>query len=312
MKTCVKLTFNPLADMNYQKTSFRQIIYHTLIIIFLSAPLLSFSQKYTKGEDKVAKNKSWCFQINTGVAFANKYQANFYNGSDANQNNISYIFKNPTWYNEIHRVLNDTFNLMELPTNMKYSPAFCVGFGLKKKFTNHFGVFGNFNFSRFKALDAFTMKIGNKPSGYTFDNIKTYPIWGKEDRINIDLGVSMEIKLVKQIYGFVEVGFNINNTRVKENKISIESLEYSLINIYANQTYVPNTALQEYQIKEGGLGIGAFISPGFEFRFYDNVAVQILGSFYWTKVNMMHYDVYKPQYNAILRFVFSTSAEKVI
>ena len=312
MKTFYNLNLTKHTFKNLNNLNFPKFLINLLLLVLLVAPISSFSQKYSKGEDKVPKNKSWCFSINTGVAFANKYQANFYNGSSGNQNTINYVLGNKYWNQEIRRLVQDTFNLRELPTNMKYSPAFCVGFGIKKKFNNNFGVFGNFNFSRFKALDAFTMTIGNYPVGYSFPNIKTYAIWGKEDRTNIDLGVSMELKLVKQIYALVEVGFNINSTRVKENKIAIESATYTLIDIYANNPYTPNTNMQEYQIKEGGLGIGAFVSPGFEFRFNQNVAVQLLGSFYWTRINLMHYDAYKPQYNVMLRFVFSTSADKVI
>ena len=93
---------------------------------------------------------------------------------------------------------------------------------------------------------------------------------------------------------------------VKENGIAIESLQYSIINIYGTQGFIPNTQQQEYKIKEGGLGLGLFLSPGVEFTFNENVAVDLLGSIYWTKINLMHYSTFRPQYNVMLRFVFST------
>lgn len=286
-------------------------IKNILLVLLLLIPIVSFSQKKHRSHDddeETSQNNSWSFSINTGVAFANKYHANFYNGAEGNQNQISYVLDNHYWKQEIQRVFNDTVSLYGMPTDMHYQPAFCVGFALKKKFTDHVGMFAQFNFSRFKAVDAFTLKIGATPIGSTTNiNLRNYPIWGKEDRINIDLGVSGEVKLANKIYGILEGGFNINNTRVKENKISIEYLEYSLINIYANQGYVPNVPLQEYNIKEGGLGIGAFLSPGVEFRFNENVAVDILGSVYWSRINLMHYNVFRPSYNVMLRFVFSTN-----
>jgi hypothetical protein len=282
-----------------------------LLMVFLSVPLASFSQKHHKGneDDEIPKNKSWSFSINTGVMFASKYHANFYNGAEGNQNEISYILDNQYIRNSIRNAINDTFALYGMPTDMKYQPAFCVGFSIKKKFNNHIGAFAQFNFSRLKTTDVFTLKLGATPPGTTTNlRLINCPIWGKEDRINIDLGVSGEIKLADKIYGFLEGGLNINNTRVKQNMIAIDPVgEFSIINVYGNQQWVPNTQLQEYPIKEGGLGIGAFLSPGFEFRFNDNAAVDLLGSVYYSKINLMHYSAFGLHYNVMIRFVFSTS-----
>jgi hypothetical protein len=298
---------NPI--MNRVTWSYKILLINLFVICLLLIPSLTFSQKHHKSDEdnEIPKNKSWSFSINTGAAFASKYHANFYNGAEGNQNEIKFILGNYYLNQEIQRAVNDTFTLVGMPTNMKYQPAFAVGFTIKKKFNDHFGAFAQFNFSRLKAVDAFTLKIGSTPTGTMFPNTKNYPIWGKEDRINIDLGVSGEIKLANKIYGFLEGGFNINNTRVKENSIAIEDLQYSIINVYANQTYVPGTQMQEYPIKEGGLGIGAFLSPGIEFRFNENVAVDLLGSVYYSKINLMHYSTFGLHYNAMIRFVFSTS-----
>jgi len=292
--------------------SFTFFIKEFLVLSILLVPVYSFCQKHHNSDEdnEIPRNRSWSFSINTGMAFANKYQANFYNGAEGNQNTLSYVLGNQYWSQDIRRLVRDTFSLAGMPTNMKYNPAFCVGFSIKKKFNNHVGAFVQFNFSRFKANDVFTLKVGATPSGtVTNENLRNYPIWGKEDRINIDLGVSGELAFAKNISGFLEGGLNINNTKVKENAISIEGTDFNLINVYANQNYVPNVALQEYQVKEGGLGLGMFVSPGIEFKFNDNVAIDLLGSVYWTKINLMHYNAFRPQYNFMIRFVFSTSVE---
>jgi hypothetical protein len=296
--------------MSKSTSYFRFIVFNIMTICLFLIPLVTFSQKHHKNDEdnEIPKNRSWSFSINTGVAFANKYHANFYNGAKGNQNELSYVFDNKYWNQEIRRAVNDTFSLYGMPTNMRYDPAFCVGFSIKKKFNNHVGAFAQFNFSRLKAHDVFTLKIGATPLGSTTNvNLRNYSIWGKEDRINIDLGVSGEIALAKMIGGFLEGGLNINNTRVRDNGIIIESLEYSIVNVYGNQGYIPNTQQQEYKIKEGGLGIGLFLSPGVEFKFNDNVAVDVLGTVYWSKINLMHYASFKPSYNFMLRFVFATS-----
>ena len=266
--------------------------------------------KEQNDEEPVKQNHAWSFGINCGAAFANRYQANFYDGADGNQNTISYILGNPYYVADIHRALNDTFSLYGMPSKMKYSPSFAVGFIFKKNINNHLGVFAQFNYSKFTAEDQFTLKIGATPVGSAFPNLENYAIWGKEERINIDLGVSGEMYFAPKIYGFLEGGFNLNNTRVIENKISIAGTDYSLINIYGNQPYIPNTQLQEYTVHEGGIGLGAFISPGVKFKFNDNVAIDVFGSLYWVKINLMHYKEFKPLFSLSLRFMFSTEFYK--
>jgi len=272
-------------------------------MFFVPSGAWAFS--YISKDDSIKQNKAWSFGINCGAAFANKYQANFYNGADGNQNEINYIFGNQYHLYEIRQVINDTFSLAGMPTAMRYKPSFCVGMYIKKNFNNHFGAFIQFNYSKFTTRDVFTMKIGATPSSQSFDSLMNYPIWGSEDRINIDIGGSYEFPIDDKIFGFVEAGFNLNNVKVRENKISIENLEYSLINIYANQPYIPNTQLQEYPVREGGIGLGAFISPGVKFKFSDHVAVDLLGSLYWSKINLMHYNTFRLHYNVMLRFEFS-------
>jgi hypothetical protein len=284
---------------------FSKIIIILFAVLFFNLNSL-FAQKQKEAEDSVKQNRAWSFGINCGAMFANRYQANFYDGAAGNQNTIGYILDNPYYNADIHRALNDTFALYGMPTKMKYNPTFAVGFILKKNINNHLGVFAQFNYSKLTAQDQFTLKIGATPVGSAFPNLQNYSIWGKEERINIDIGVSGEMYFAPKIYGFLEGGFNLNNTRVLENKIAIGTLEYSIINIYGNQQYIPNTQLQEYAVHEGGLGIGGFLSPGVKFKFNDNVAIDVFGSLYWAKINLMDYNLFKPQFSLSLRFMFST------
>jgi len=286
-------------------------IYSSCIIVLFLTANCHASGIHVNG-DSTVQNKAWSFGINCGAAFANKYQANFYNGAEGNENELSLIInpdpqkQNPYYYNEIRQVINDTFSIYGMPTGMKYKPAFCVGMYIKKNINNHFGAFIQFNYSKFTAEDLFTLKIGATSPTQAFPNLKNYVIWGKEDRINIDIGGSYEFPLDEKIFGFVEVGFNLNNTKVRENKIAIETLEYSIVNIYGNTPYIPSTQLQEYPVRQGGIGLGAFMSPGVKFVFSEHVAVDLLGSIYWAKINLMHYNTFRLHYNVMLRFVFSS------
>jgi len=282
-----------------------KIFVFSLFAIFFSF-MSDYVSAYNAKDDTITQNRAWSFGINCGAAFANKYHASFYSGAAGNENTLSYILDNKYHYDEIRQVINDTFSLFSMPAQMKYKPAFCVGFYVKKNLNNHLGIFMQFNHSRFTTEGAFALKIGATSSSQTFDSTLTCPVWGSEDRINIDIGVDYEFPFDEKISGFVEAGFNLNNTKVRENKIAIQTREYSIINVYLDQQYIPNTQLQEYPVRQGGIGLGAFLSPGIRFRFSEHLGLDLLGTIYWSKINLKHYAVFRPHYNVMIRFLFSS------
>jgi hypothetical protein len=249
-------------------------------------------------------NSGFSFGINMGAYFANKYNGNFYNGADGNVDSMGLVFNNYYYIQDIQRALNDTFRLLELPMEMAYQPALQFGFYVKYSFSNQLGVFMQFNYAKLKAKDVFTVGLGPEHTYLSQDDIVTYPIWGTEERIYIDLGVSKTFETSKTIQVFVEGGLNINNTRVKEHKIAIANLEYSLINIYGDSPYVPNTQMQTYETRLGGLGVGAFASGGLRFLFSNKISLDPGFAFYWTKTNLEGYPAYHPQYTVFLRLCF--------
>ena len=244
------------------------------------------------------------FGLNIGALWANKYQANFYNGASGNVDSIGLVFNNYYYREDIRRELNDTFRLLELPTEMRYKATYQIGFYIRYNFVRNSGIFIQFNYAKLEAKDFFTMGIGGTPQYLTFDNIQLFPIWGKEERIYIDIGGSQTFPLDKVLGLYMEAGLNINNTRVLENKIAIGSLEYSLINIYGTTPYIPNTQMQTYQVHLGGLGIGAFLSAGLRANFDKNISLDLGGTFHWNNANLEGYERYRPHAGAYLRLCF--------
>ncbi len=256
--------------------------------------------------DSVKLNSGFSFGINMGAYFANGFHGNFYNGAAGNVDSIGLIFGNYYYTQDIRKELQDTFRLLELPTAMKYQPAMQFGFYVKYSFDRQLGVFLQFNYAKLKAKDVFTLGVGPEASYLTFDDIRTYPIWGTEERIYIDLGVSKTFETSKNVQVFLEGGLNINNTRIKEHKIQIGSLEYSLINIYGDSPYIPNTQMQTYETRLGGLGIGAFATTGLRFVFNDKISLDPGFSFYWSKANLEGYSAYRPHYAVFVRLCYQS------
>ncbi|MCF8296885.1 MAG: hypothetical protein K9J13_05000 [Saprospiraceae bacterium] len=286
---------------------------------FISTIIFSvflFSISYSQIEPRFDENYSsspmeWQFGMNFGFYFANKATANYYNGSDKNENKIQYILGNKYRRDEITRELNvvDSFALKELPTQMKYAPAVMVGFYTRGELSKTLGIVFQFNFQNLKTTDYFTIER-DPPIGYLREpDLILCPIYGEEKRINIDVGISKIFRPKEKVQIFVEGGFNMNNTKVVASKIQIENLEYSLVNVYLNQNYVPNSNLQEYTINQGGIGFGTFLSSGVKLNFSDAISVDPGATLYWKSIHLEGYDYTKLHYSLYVRMIFKLSFE---
>ncbi|MBC8147876.1 MAG: hypothetical protein H8E98_07835, partial [Bacteroidetes bacterium] len=233
-----------------------------------------------------------------------------YNGSDLNENKIQFILGNKYWREDINRELNvnDTFILQELPAQMKYDPAVLIGFYARGEMSKTLGIILQFNYQNLKTTDFFTINID--PVIYlTEPDLRLYTIYGSEKRINIDVGISKIFRPKEKTQIFIEGGFNLNNTKVVESKIQIENLEYSLVNVYLNQNYVPNSNLQEYAINQGGIGFGTFLSSGVKLNFSDAISIDPGATLYWKSIHLEGYDYTKLHYSFYVRMIFKLSFE---
>lgn len=286
------------------------------LLFFISLTLytsISASRPYNSSLDPETKRmlegpKGWEFSGNFGAYWGNKYQASFYSGAKTNINNIDYVLSNKYWNDEIKNTLmttvnRDSFMLSELPTNLKYSSTMHVGFSGRYNFNPEWALNMEFNFTKLTAKDFFTLEVF--PS---FDNEShsylRYPIWGIETRMNIQTGVIHTFNKGKRIRPFFEIGAVFTNTVVKESKISIENSEYNLINIYSGN-YVPNSNIQEYQIRQGGISVGGYTSGGVKYALTNFVSLELLASYYYNQIKLENYEAYKSHYALMFRLVLS-------
>lgn len=276
-----------------------KILFSGFVAIFLSLDLIA--QK----EEIQPQNGFgyWDLGLNFGLYLPSNYNAGFYDGSNINVNKTSYIFGNKYWYEDIKRELNssDTIFVRELPTNMRYTPAFQVGLYFRRTFDNYFGISLQFDYSKLTAADKFTVEVD---PGFIAQepDIRIFDIWGIEQRVNIDLLVSRYFKLKNPMFiPFFEGGLNISSTRVKENKIRLETLEYSLVDVYLSGSFVPGTAQNQYVIQQGGMGLGLSAALGVKLKFNDQVSVDPGFRIYYQKIKLEGYELMKPAYTVFIR-----------
>jgi len=269
-------------------------------------PKTSHSLKNDEEGNEEKKFTRFEFGINLGTYFADKYTANYYNGSDQNVNKLSYVWSNIYWYREIALALqsSDTVIIRGLPTNMRYSVALNGGFFFRYNFLRNWGIFLDANYVKLKTSDAVTVEVD--PATYLREpDLRILDIRGTEYRINMDLGIHRRIGIPKSIMNiFIQAAFNLNYTRVMSSSINVINQDYSLINIY-NQNYVPNSNIQENQVIQGGVGWGVKSGGGIGFNFSDQLGMELGFSVYYVTVNLEGYQKFNPSYEIYLRFLLS-------
>ncbi|HTX89079.1 MAG TPA: hypothetical protein VMC08_08825 [Bacteroidales bacterium] len=266
------------------------------------------AQKNKKGSDEEKeKITRWEFGLNFGAYFANPYTASYYNGSEGNVNRISFVMTNKYWYQEIAQLLQstDTVVVKEYPGNMHYTPAITGGLYFRFNFSRHWGIFLQMDYVQLKTDGQFTVQVD---SAYYLTNpdIRLFGIHGREQRVNFDLGAHCRFPVYRNKMNlFLEGGMNFNYTGVMKSYIDFYGKEYSIINIYGNQTYVPNTDIQSNPTNQGGFGYGFLAGGGIGFTFTPQIGLELGGTMNYITVNLEGYREFRPSGVIYLRFILS-------
>jgi hypothetical protein len=297
------------------KPQFHFILVPVAFVLLTSTPLYAQEKKDKSGKKEMNRNikekdedeepvTSWQFGLDFGMYVANNAPANFYNGSETNVNRLSYVMTNKYWYQNIKNALkaSDTVIVNGIPSRMTYKIALMGGLFIRFNFNKRNGLCLQANYAQLKADNAITVLVD--PRTYlTVPDLRNYPIEGVEYRVMMDLIYQRTFVLKSKINFFVQAGPAFNYTRVTKSSVFFEGTEYSLINIYGNQYYVPNTSLQENQVIEGGLGYGLMFGGGAGFPLTDYFAIEPGFYFHYNNVALQGYNQYGLSFGLYLRIL---------
>lgn len=259
-----------------------------------------------EGEDD--KYKGMSFGLNLGTYFASKKTANFYNGSlgasllDQENGVRAYTIAERLTYPMIsyadrNYILTlpragvpqtaSDFSLPydTYPTNMRYTPAFYVGFQMKYNFNRDNALVFNINGVKLKAADLFTIQFyGTTPVQNGNGDIRTFTIVGKEQRLNMNLGYRTGVEMSDNVNWYFQGGGSMLMTQVQKNQIVIGDRTYDLFMGFNGQG-VQSTNYQP----RSGVGFGYYLSTGLEFYFNDKYGLDIGLGFSHDKMKMIDY-----------------------
>lgn len=240
-----------------------------------------------------------------GSYFANKYTAGMYDGYgfdiDGHKNNWENSLMNQKinmeyggygyagQEDQIAKELNVdyhtwSFDASDMPTNMRYSPAFAVGLNCIYSVDEKNSILLN--------IDAIKLKIGGnftiiKPyqtgtSVIGDDRIKTFSIVGGEQRMLFQFGYQRIFGDNEKINFFAEGGLHLTLTKFDKNEILINNLKIDLLSYY-NQTVYSSALLFKKPI---GTGWGVFAGCGANITINPKFTIQLLYSPTYEKINI--------------------------
>ncbi len=250
----------------------------------------------------------WQVGLSTGFFIPSPHSASFYNGKEGNENTIGYILKNKYYYEEVFSLLeaSDTFLLQNLPSDMRYNNSMMVGFTFRNKYRKDFSWYFSIRQVRLKAADFYTLEVDPLKHIATEPDIRRFMIWGEEDRHHFDFGVTWEFdSKLTGFYPSFDLGVTVTNAKVKTHKIFVNEREFSLINVYGNQPYVPGSGQQTFMVEQGGIGFGGFVTAGG--RYYINSSFSLDPSVQ-LYVNTIHLKPYQqPRLHILFNLTFSVN-----
>ena len=256
--------------------------------------------------DYTKDGRGWVFGLNVGVYYPSKATAAYYNGKSSNKNNVDYVMSNYYWYQDIFHALgaHDSISVAGLPENMHYKLALQPGIYAQYCFNSTLALMVEFNYMKLKTDDVITFEV-DPPQEYLGNpDLRLYPMRGVEERIYADIGLKRTYPKTDKLSYYVMGGLNINSTQVKKSSFYVEEVEYSMINVYLDGSYVPNGNTQAYNVYQGGIGVGMFAGAGTALTFANSIVIETGITAHWLMVKLEDYQNMNPGIGAYIRFMY--------
>ena len=228
-----------------------------------------------------------------GTYFPNKNSVDVYDGYGYDGNGNKQSFSESLMYQKIVRendpqygftdriaaelgVISDNWRFEDdsfMPTNLKYNTAFLFGLALHYGLNKKQAIIANLNFSKLRVVGNFTIETYNSSTQTSLDWTRNqFALVGREQRLMIQLGYSQILGNNEKGNFFIEGGLCLNNAKVEENFIQINSLEIDLTYFDQNIQGLPNIYYEHYT----GWGFGGFAGFGLNLTMNPKYTIQFL------------------------------------
>ncbi|MDD4209295.1 MAG: hypothetical protein PHI52_03050 [Bacteroidales bacterium] len=295
----------------------RICFYKLLLIACLFSNTLSLFAQLTDSQKAALdeKNKGFDFYFNCGMYIGNKFTANYYNGiSNPSEISILRVVNNSHYREEIKNLIEERQNVImdesgialdNVETNMRYNMSFIFGFGLIYHFNRNLSLTLSFSQARLTTIGGVTFTYNSGVPGNERPEILKYNVIGKELRNFFEIGTRYTMYANEKVLPFFELAAQLNSLKVQSADLVIEDAYFPMMDMYAGQTYVPNSGLNEINPYLGGVGGGILGGFGIRIPFTKTVALEPIIQLQYTFMNLEVYDEKKmmPNYNFMVRLI---------
>jgi hypothetical protein len=254
------------------------------ILLMLCAMAVSFAQNgptvtRVRYNDTIWHDKGFDAYIGAGMFIGNKYNANYYNGSNLNECNVDYVFTNNTFWEdeiieEIQRLYpnvslsrgalpnwyqNDPVRNSDFNWNLHYKLKTMVSLGARYKFAKGWGISLSYSFCRLTTAAMLLLTDPSTIPGNERPSPEIY-FYGKEDRSMFDLSVSYVFNIRSIARPFIEFGIQGNYAKAKMLDAVVGDKNFTMLDPYMGGNYYPGA--QAYDVTYGGWGFGFSGSAG--------------------------------------------------
>ena len=250
--------------------------------------------------------------LQAGMAKANNYSAEFYNGHFEHDNNINRIIHSELYGQDVWSYLVEQ-NVIVASTRpeeieiaeygkMRYDLTVSIGLGFQYNFSHRTGFFMQFSHESYDIRGSFLIKKTTPIA--SFDNYYRCGIFGNEKRNGIDLGYIYRIPMTLKTKLTLEGGVNITDIKVVENQVKIGDMPpISILNIWGSMGPIIGTDPYEYY--NNGISYGFFLTPVYSFNLWQDYAVDVGCSFRFLKTNLEGYEKFSMQNVLFIRFLIN-------
>lgn len=254
------------------------------ILMLLGIMAVSFAQNgptvtRVRYNDTIWHDKGFDAYIGAGMFIGNKYNANYYNGSNLNECNVDYVFTNNTFWEdeiieEIQRLYpyvslsrgalpnwyqNDPVRNSDFNWNLHYKLKTMVSLGARYKFAKGWGISLSYSFCRLTTAAMLLLTDPSTIPGNERPSPEIY-FYGKEDRSMFDLSASYVFNIRSIARPFIEFGIQGNYAKAKMFDAVVGDKNFTMLDPYMGGNYYPGA--QAYDVTYGGWGFGFSGSAG--------------------------------------------------
>jgi hypothetical protein len=287
----------------------------------MQAPSKSTKQSATRiKRERHPQDNGWFAGFSFGAAFPNNYPANFYSGSPENENSFERILEPYTNYESgYYETIKEAIGGYEFRDTTNGTTKYLIGYSENMAYNAaaNFGVYAGFVFKKmnrvFLSFDYHRLKTNDVLRFYY--NIKTPTnkneyydgsVHGTEDRFHINLLYSREFRAGEYTNWYLMGGFNLCNTVVKENFVTIpyssgdaqkQPLKYNIKYVARDKNGNP----YDYGYVQGGVGFGVTAGIGLRLLFSNSFSIDPELQFSYSSTHLKGYEEFKPSLQLNMR-----------